>query len=932
MTNSRSRMTTLFVALVGCGAALIGSAAVEAQTPDVSIANWSPAGTKSPYVRILDLGSYSDYFSAPEKVSVVKSQNHIYVKFDNNSLAIIPDGAVTVTAHYAEAASGLSPSAAATALGSVPGTAWRLFGSYQMMLKPPPGVTNWGLTSGSYPTSNEVGEPHRYRIVCSSDCSQPLPLSFFLRVTLSSPAGETVTTNNVAFSYYDPSGGVPSSDVVILHDVSGSMSGQLAVAKQRAKMFVDLLNAGDRVGVVAFSSQFAPADAKALGCSVPGSLQSCIFSIGSVHPNDPAKIDAKAAVNAFVASGMTPMGEGVQLGQQVLNAVPTALRNPNRAIVMLTDGKENWGADRLKDPPSYPIIAGLNSDSIGLYPLWFGPTSDWGKALLQEIDMQTSRGKLVEQPTDDLKLAEAYLMIRGILTSDDVYSIHRGTVGDGFQGTIFVDPITRELILTTAWSSFRRDLAIEVQPPGSQAWLPAESLAGSTSRDQLYVVHRFQSPPTGLWRYRLAYGQSGELLLSRRQTSDEYVLSALADQVEVLMQSSLEASSLRAGEPIVINAKLSRAGEPVSGAVVRATVEVPDQALGTLLHKYRAQFKTPTHPGSNPDVPRAAGIRGELSQLLGRDTLFEFDRNTVLLADSDGDGVYSGAFSDTKVAGTYRITIVAESTDGADEDGFRREHRHAAVVSLGPIDDRRSEVTLSALDQIGRDGNSLWKVTVIPADIYGNFADPGYSADIQVTSTGGGWVDELADNDDGSYVRLLELPAGDRAQIAVTAFGTKLGEVDTGTRRGGRVSSRKSYSLHAGGLFPSGAVDDVLESGPSFAVDFGYHLRPQMSLLAVAGWHSLSRDFGSGSETILQLSVNLRQRLTNAQLSPYAQFGPGVYRVFGDWEPGINLGIGATYQATANIDLEGGIDHHNIFLSGEDARFWQAHLGFSIRP
>ncbi len=915
---------TGIVPIISCLVAALATTSAAppaAAQPDVSILDWTPAGTRSPYVRILSqstvlAGPDPNYFAEPEAVSLIKTENRIYVKFDNNSLAVIADGAVTVEVDYAEAASGLDPAAAAAVPAALPPGAWNDYGSYVMTLIPPPDPPpGYGLTSGPYPTSYELDSPELYSVECSSDCDQPLPASFFLRVTLSSPPGEVETSNNTAFSYYDQAGGLPSSDVVILHDVSGSMSDELAVAKQRAKMFVDLLNAGDRVAVVAFSSQFAPDDAHAK-CDAPGVLSTCNRLIASVSPMDPAKAWAKDGIDAWSAGGWTPMGEGVQLAQQVLTSVVSP--NPNRAIVMLTDGKENWGADRLQDPPGYPILDGLISDSIGLYPLWFGTVSDWGKALLEDIDgfMPDGLGKLVEQPSDDLKLAEAYLMIRGILTSDDVYDIHRGTTGDAYQGSIFVDAVTRELILAAAWGSFDRDLGVEVLPPGAQRWLPAGSLAGSTSRDALYVVHRFQAPATGLWGYRIAKARGGE----------DYVLSALADQVEVLMQSSLASGALAAGDEMVINARLSRAGQGVPGAVVRATVEVPDVALGTLLHQYRGRFQTPSTTSLRPDVPRAAGILAELRKFLGRDQLYGLTTREVQLTDH-GDGTYSGRFGDTRVAGTYRITLVAENPGGFQADGFRREHRHAAVVSLGALDRKRSQVSFVALDRPGREGTEIWKIEVVPADVHGNFADPDYASRIQVGADAGTWQGELVDNDDGSYSRYLELPAGGQARVTVKAFGSALEDRTIGDAARGRFS----FSLHTGASFPSGTFDRAFDPGPSFNLDFGYQLKPRLTLLALVGSHRFPRANGPGSETVTQLSADLRFRLTAAALAPYVQGGAGAYRIFSNWEPGANLGLGVTFRASPTLDVEGGVDHHAIFLSGSDARFWQAHAGFSFR-
>lgn len=939
-------------------AVLAGAAPAGAQ--NAAIESWSPPGQiRSTDVRLRDASAVmADYFDSavPEQWSLIKSQNAIYARFGNSSATIIPQASVTVTAEYAEADSAIAPANLAAEAAAVAPGDWHAYGSYVMNLEilpaDPPG---FGLLPGSYyPTVREVGFPSRYRIACSVDCAQPLPTSFFLRATLTTTFADSNSTDDVALAYYDLAAGVPPSDVVILHDVSGSMSGQLAAAQQRAKMFVDLLNAGDRIGVVAFSTQFAG------GASQEYSLH----PIATSDPSDVAKTNAKLAIDGFSASGATPMGAGVLEAQSTLHAGGAPFP-ANRAIVMLTDGMENQNP-RLDDPvgpPPYPIFndpapppTGLDFDPdgpIALYPLWFGPVSNWGLLLLQTIITEVDSGKVVDQPADDLALAEAYLMIRGILVSDDIYAIHRGETGDGYEGSIFVDTVTRELILALAWQSFDRDLDVAVQPPGAAGWQAAAPLAHSVARDGLYVVYRFTAPATGQWRYRVAAGpqftDGQEMLVAEhdlvvatharfaatgREASgrgrEPYVLSALADQVEVLLQSSVADSSVAAGEPLVIEARLSRAGQPVAGATVRAAIRVPDAALGTLLAQHRGQLQTPPQTGLAPDQTRAAGIARELGELLGNDRLFSYGDATVTLTDDDGDGTYTGRFDDTRVAGTYAITITAEGAASSAGDTFRREHRHSAVVSLGAIDPGRSTVRFDRLDRVGPEGESFWQVVVVPVDVHGNYLSPSYASRIEVEATSGRWLGALVDHEDGTYSRTLMLDRGAASRITVTAFGDTVVR-DRALTPGAATGGPYQFSLHAGTAIPSGGADRVLDPGAAFVLDFGYRLGHRLTVLGLAGFYDLPRT-GAGSETVLELSANLRRRLTGGVLAPYVQGGPGAYRAFGGWELGGNLGLGLTYSASPATDLEGGVDYHDVFSSGDDdLQFWTVHAGFAIR-
>lgn len=605
------------------------------------------------------------------------------------------------------------------------------------------------------------------------------------------------------------------------------------------------------------------------------------------------------------------MGSGVIKARELLNAALPPYP-ANRAIVMLTDGQENRDPT-LNDPP-FDILRGLNDDSqgpIAFYPLWFGEGSSWGKDLLENIMAEVDNGKLVDQPVDDLKLAEAYLMIRGILTADDVYAIHRGTAGDGYEGAVSVDPVTNELILTVSWKSFQSDLDIDVLPPGASRFLPAASLKPVTSRGGLYVVHRFQKPAPGPWRYRLSRAPQGE----------PYVLAALADRVEIVMQSWLQDNSIAVGEALVVNAKLTRRGKPVAGASLRADIQVPQRSLGTLLNEYRDRIQVAD--SSDPDATRADGILKQLRGLVGAEQIFSFQNRSIVLNDPDGDGIYSARFNDTRTAGTYRITITAESAPGSGGQGFQRRHNHAAVVSMGPVDPASSRVEIVRQRETDA-GAVIWVVSVIPADIYGNFADPGYVGSFDIQTSTGTWMGNTVDRQDGSYQRLLQLPAGQTAQVTVKAFGKELP-----AKKVAAAGKGAQISFHAGTAAPLWAFNDSFNPGPSFAFDLGYQVNPRLSALAFFGIHDFPRQTG-GSQIAWQLSGNLRAYPSRGRLFPYVQAGPGLYRIFSNWEAGFNLGGGVVFAATAQVRLEAGVDYHNIFLSGSDARFLQVHTGFSF--
>lgn len=131
----------------------------------------------------------------------------------------------------------------------------------------------------------------------------------------------TVTLNGQAEIIENP------VDVMLVLDRSGSMSGSpLGALKNGASKFVDVIDEasdgaldgvidGSRVGVVSFAS----------GATLDQSLTGDAVAV-------------KAAINALVASGLTAIGDGINLGQAQYGS------GDNKMIVF-TDGVANTGAD-----------------------------------------------------------------------------------------------------------------------------------------------------------------------------------------------------------------------------------------------------------------------------------------------------------------------------------------------------------------------------------------------------------------------------------------------------------------------------------------------------------------------------------------------------------------------------------------------------------
>jgi Ca-activated chloride channel family protein len=119
---------------------------------------------------------------------------------------------------------------------------------------------------------------------------------------------------------------IDQASLMLVTDHSGSMASndvkpsRLAAAERAANTFIDQLPAKARVGAVAFSD-----------------------SPDAVQGPDTNHAPARAVIDGQVASGATDTGDSLELALQLLHG--SNAKHPPSAIVLLSDGAANTGAD-----------------------------------------------------------------------------------------------------------------------------------------------------------------------------------------------------------------------------------------------------------------------------------------------------------------------------------------------------------------------------------------------------------------------------------------------------------------------------------------------------------------------------------------------------------------------------------------------------------
>lgn len=518
--------------------------------------------------------------------------------------------------------------------------------------------------------------------------------------------------DNVAISLYESVAGIRDVDLVIVHDVSGSMitntyagDTYLAHAKARAQAFIFMMAEGHKLGVVAFG-----------GC-LAGDRED-IWDVPAT-PLELATLLNKSAATGAVSTNvtvpnagcLTPLGAGVERAIQILNAEPPD-PSRKRAILLLSDGWENSGSPRACNgsDPTAPclgtsILSQLQTGDIRLYSIALGAAA--GTDCLECLPTNTG-GAWYAPAGPGIDLAEVYAHMQQSYSADDLYRADTGVSGgnDDTYRTFF-EGADDLLYFGLQTDRLDAELGLEIQPPGG-SWLPSTAVPGaSVHKDRGYEVVRVTNPAAGEWAYRVV-----------GKPRQAYLVTVRSDRVETRLRLDLISERV-VGSPIRIKTTLMHRDEPIRRADLVAVVQAPaavsfESLLRRLARQQIAQAERlpldPDLPRKSPDLsPRALFVK----PLAERLTALQKPRTLRVPLREVEPGVYEGTLEElTRIAGEYRVTVEYTS------EKAHRTWSESVRLRPGRLDPDRSFAELAPIRD--RSGRVSWLLRVHPADAFGN--------------------------------------------------------------------------------------------------------------------------------------------------------------------------------------------------------------------
>jgi Mg-chelatase subunit ChlD len=703
-------------------------------------------------------------------------------------------------------------------------------------------------------------------------------------------------------------------------DRTGSMStyGYIEPAKEKAKLFIDLMQPDEQVGVVSFATS----------CGSVTTTSSVDYPLTIISASETEKTEAKSSVDALVAQGCTPIGEGMQLGQQELdNATPGF----KPAMILLSDGFEN-------STPDVPTVLPTIPDDTDIYTIALGTTVD--ATLLQNI-ATTTEGEYYNSPTIE-DLQEIYLQLHGALLSCDVLAFEEGelSAGEVEEKEFEVDSLTKEATFVATWLRTADNLTVELYDPNNNPVNASSSV--TIYSDNTYRAYRVKIPKPGKWRLKL----TGTSVTSPQVN---YVASGV---VESKLHLSILPHLIKflTGDRVLLAVRLEASGKPILNSQVKVIVDRPLYWAGNILanprrYGYFSQDKITKAAGSteftstDSSTPAAAKFYKIVRQ--SKKNLLDRERFEIALYDDgrhgdekEGDGIYANYLTKTTIGGDYNFTVSASCSDGS--TNTTREMLFSSFNAI-KIDAEYSVVDVDLIRLLWGDKGLYYNynVKIAPKDKFGNYLGPGRPIILKIIYPSG-HKQQLTtkDNIDGTYTNEIVLAESDvkaGAKLVIDVDGKTFTTVEKLPTLG-----KWSISLLGGYTFPVGNFNTNYKSSYMFGLNLNYHFTPQWSLVGFLGYNHFKAAHPVIPNTHWwNVSANLKYAFTTNlfyPFRPYVNGGAGIYiPENGNVKPGVNLGWGLNFSFNANWSAELAADYHHVFASGSPTGFFVTIAGLIYR-
>ncbi|MBN2443138.1 MAG: VWA domain-containing protein [Spirochaetales bacterium] len=491
--------------------------------------------------------------------------------------------------------------------------------------------------------------------------------------------------NNYAISLYEAITQPHKIDLVLVHDVSGSMlyntynsTPYIDLAKEMVIPMVASMPESDRMAIVAYGGCL-PGGVADIFPATPGTLAAMNQTNKDLAID---AIDLDITVPATYCS--TPMGDGLQRAIDILNA--NADLDSKKIIILMSDGEENSGAVRACSHTAFPpcafspILSQLQAGNIQVFTVALGPAG-WIDCL--ECLGTSSDGGWYDSYNPGVDLLDVYLDAQQAYEDDDLYKRDISNIGDTSDSyEVYFEGVDNVLYFILGWENLNTEMKLILTSPSGNR------IKMKTYNGKGYIVHQVMNPEKGLWKYRVE-GPRGE----------RYLAAVRSNKVDVRMSLDVDDSGI-VNRPLYVKIGLSNT-LPKKAKVV-ATADVPykqsiDTAISMAVRDFILQYKvlpvTAEDLKRNPDQSAKSIF---VNKILKGGSILDnlIKRQTVEIPlELNSDGAFVGKLSkEIQIAGKYVVTAKGSG------EVFDRVYARTILLKPDKVDSRQSYAEVLPLD------------------------------------------------------------------------------------------------------------------------------------------------------------------------------------------------------------------------------------------
>ncbi len=291
-------------------------------------------------------------------------------------------------------------------------------------------------------------------------------------------------------------------------------------------------------------------------------------------------------------------------------------------------------------------------------------------------------------------------------------------------------------------------------------------LASSVTNNEMYQLISYKLPIES--DNSITSDGEWEVVLNGTENK-KYCLTTLIDDHYFNYKCKVDKAQYTVGDPIHLNVDLSFARNVLNENLnVKAIIVKPGDDLGHLL----ATFPTSDNSSSYESTDEA---QEKFENLLNDSTFNEalLPQNQHIVLTYNGNGNYSGNYSNTDLTGIYNIFFLIDGQI-TDYGKIERSHLISTAFKFGQVEPENPVVEITDTTNTGGTAS----VTIRPKNKFGKFMGPGLLSKIKIEiDKKYGTIRNQKDNLDGSYTFWIDnIPVDTKPSIKILVFNETLYE------------------------------------------------------------------------------------------------------------------------------------------------------------